>query len=244
MKKQKRHLILGVIMASLFLSGCGTQLYEMTKEEEDLIVYSAAHLVAKHNIQQKDGLSATIDKDTISAGKKEDETVENIQEPETELAEEVFGPATDAVGEKTDMTAQTSGVSLAELIGHGTDLEISYTGSYVAAHYIEGSAYSVDAKAGKSFYVMQFTITNPTETDVTVDNVTRNPIFQLVSDAVTTKSEVTFLTTDFSTYQGVIGAGESVETILLFEVSEAAAEQITAPSLKITVGNETKSIKL
>ena len=36
MNKKKRYLFIGVIMASLFLSGCGTQLYEMTKEEEEL----------------------------------------------------------------------------------------------------------------------------------------------------------------------------------------------------------------
>ena len=46
MKKQKRYLFIGVAVASLLLSGCGTQLYELTKEEEDLIVHSAAYFVA------------------------------------------------------------------------------------------------------------------------------------------------------------------------------------------------------
>lgn len=109
---------------------------------------------------------------------------------------------------------------------------------------MEGSAYVVDADAGKTFYVMKFKMTNITNEDVTVDNASKSPIVKLVSEAVTVKSEVTFLTGDFSTYQGTIKAGESVETILLFEVSESVAEQIKAPTLQITVGNLTKNLKL
>lgn len=242
MKKQKRYLFIGVIMASLFLSGCGTQLYEMTKEEEDIIVHSAAYFVAKHNIQQKDGVSADVDPDSIVLGSEELESVEGVIEPETEMAEEVLTPSG---GDDTEgAVVDDASVSLAEVIGHGTDLSVTYTGSYVADNYVEGAAYSVDAEEGKTFYVMQFAITNTTDAEVVLDNASVNPIFKLVSGDVSVKSEVTFLTTDFSTYQGTIPAGETVENILLFEVSEAQAGQITAPTLQITVDNETKNVKL
>lgn len=242
MKKQKRYLFIGVVIASMFLSGCGTQLYELTKEEEDLIVHSAAYFVAKHNIQQKDGVSAVVDPDSIILQSEETEEVEGITEPETELAEEVISPSGGNAGE--GQTVDDATVSLAEIIGHGTDLTVTYTGSYSVDNYVEGAAYSVDADAGKMFYVMQFTITNATDGEVIVDNVSVNPTFRLVSDNLSVKAEVTFLTTDFSTYQGTIQAGESVETILLFEVSEANIEQITAPTLQITIDNVTKNVKL
>lgn len=242
MRKQKRYLFISVIMASLFLSGCGTQLYEMTKEEEDLIVHSAAYFVAKHNIQQKDGASAVVDPDSIVLESEATEEVEGITESETELAEEVISPSEGENGE--GQTENPDSVSLAEFIGHGTDLMVTYTGSYSANNYVEGSAYSVDAEAGKIFYVMQFSITNTTDEEVVIDNVSINPTFKLVSDSLSVKSKVTFLTTDFSTYQGAIPAGETVETILLFEVSEASVEQITAPTLQITIDNVTKNVKL
>lgn len=242
MKKQKRYLFIGVIMASLFLSGCGTQLYEMTKEEEDLIVHSAAYFVAKHNIQQKDGVSAVVDPDTIVLESEETEAVEGIIEPETEMAEEVITPSGGEISEEQVVDDTT--VSLAEIIGHETDLTVEYAGSYSADNYIEGAAYSVDADAGKTFYVMRFTIANTTDGDVAVDNASINPMFKLVSDGFSVKSEVTFLTTDFSTYQGTIPTGETIETILLFEVSDAQAEQITAPILQITIDNVTKNVKL
>lgn len=239
MKKQKRYLFIGVALLAFVLSGCGTELYEMTQEEEDLIVHSAAYYVAKHNIQQKDGVSAVVDPDTIVIP-EEAEEVEGITEPETELAEEVIMPSGGGEGQTADVT----GVSLSEVIGHGADLSVAYTGSYSADNYVEGAAYSVDAGAGKVFYVMQFAITNVTDGDVIVDNASINPIFKLESNGLSVKSEVTFLMTDFSTYQGTIAAGETVETILLFEVSEGYVAEITDPTLQITIDNETKNVKL
>ena len=240
MKKQKRYLFISVIMASLLLSGCGAQLHEMTKEEEDLIVHSAAYFVAKHNIRQKDGVSAVVDPDSIIL-ESESEEVEGITESDTELGEEVVGVPEGAGAEgTTDDTATT----LASVIGHGNDLTITYNGAYVTDSYVEGDSYFIDAENGNAFYVMQFTVANPTEGDVLLDNVTLNPLFKIVSSEVNVKAEVTFLTTDFSTYLGTIPAGESVDTILLFEVSESIAEQISTPTLQITVNNEIKTIKL
>lgn len=239
MKKQKRYLFIGVVLLAFVLSGCGTELYEMTQEEEDLIVHSAAYYVAKHNIQQKDGVSAVVDPDTIVIP-EEAEEVEGITESETELAEEVIMPSGGGEGQSVDVT----GVSLSEVIGHGADLSVAYTGSYSADNYVEGGAYSVDAGTGKVFYVMQFAITNVTDGDVIVDNASINPIFKLESNGLSVKSEVTFLMTDFSTYQGTIAAGETVETILLFEVPEGSVAEITDPTLQITIDNETKNVKL
>ena len=241
MKKQKRYLFIGVIMASLLLSGCGTQLYELTKEEEYLIVHSAAYFVAKHNIRQKDGVSAVVDPDSIIL-EDETEAVENVDESNTEMGEETVDTQGGTEEETTSVDDTT--VTLANAIGHGNDLTITYNGSYVANNYVEGDAYSVDAESGKTFYIMQFTIANPTEAEVQLDNVTLNPLFKIVGSEVNVKAEVTFLMTDFSTYLGTIPAGGSVDTVLLFEVSASVAEQISTPSLQITVNNETKMIKL
>ena len=234
MKKFKRFLCIGVSAMMLFLTGCGTQLFELTAEEEDLIVHSAAYFVAKHNIQQKDGVNGVPLPDSF-------EEEESEMESESESESEGNGGS----GETDSSTKPAENeVTLAEIIGHKDTLKITYEGDYISDSYKEGSAYIVDAEAGKTFYVMKFKLTNKSDKDVEVNNATKSPIMKLVSDAVTVKSEVTFLTSDFSTYQGTIKAGESVDTILLFEVSETVAEKITAPVLQITVGNSTKNIKL
>ena len=235
MKKYRRYLCIAVAVMMLFLTGCGTKLYELTEEEETLIVHSAAYLLAKHNIQQKDGVNGYPLPDSFE---EEESESESESESDTEDAGNGSGGGAEESKPTTDM------ITLAELIGHKDSLKITYEGSYVSKSYKEGAAYIVDADAGKTFYVMKIKLTNITGGDVTVNNAAKSPIVKLVSDAVTVKSEVTFLTGDFSTYQGTIGAGKSVETILLFEVSENVADKITAPTLQISIGKSTKTIKL
>ena len=169
---------------------------------------------------------------------------ESESESEGESESEVTNNETGSGG-GTD-TGKPAGetITLAELIGHKDDLKVTYEGSYVSNTYMEGAAYIVDAEKGKSFYVMKFKMTNTANKDIEVNNASKSPIMKLVADGVNVKSEVTFLNSDFSTYQGTIKAGESVETILLFEVSEKVVEKIKAPKLQITVEKSTKTIKL
>lgn len=232
MKKFKRHLCIALAGMMLFLTGCGTQLHELTAEEEELIVQSAAYYVAKYNIQQKDGVNGYPLPDSFEEDESEDESESTEQENVGEGTESGQPQPSDQMA------------SLAELIGHEKTLKITYEGSQVASSYKEGSAYLVEAAPGKTFYVMKFKLTNISSEDVKVDNASKSPIVKLNADGVKVKSEVTFLTSDFSTYQGTIGAGKSVETILLFEVSESDGAKITAPTLEIAIGNSTKTIKL
>ena len=237
MKKLKRYLYIAVAVMMLFLTGCGTALYEMTPEEEELVIHSAAYFVAKHNIQQKDGVNGYPLPDSF-----EEEESEKESESESESEEQDKPNGSGGGGESTKPSEGE--ITLAEVIGYKDSLKVTYEGSYVSNNYMEGSAYVVEAGAGKSFYVMKFKLTNLTDSDVTVNNASKSPIVKLVSDAVSVRSEVTFLSTDFSTYQGTLGAGQSVETILLFEVTNAVADKIASPTLQITIGKTTKTIKL
>lgn len=55
---KKRMQFLAILLAStVVLGGCGTSLYELTDDEEDLIVSAAAQAVAKHNVFQMDGIT-------------------------------------------------------------------------------------------------------------------------------------------------------------------------------------------
>ena len=234
MKKHKRYLCIAVAVMMLFLTGCGTELYELTEEEETLIVHSAAYLLAKHNIQQKDGVNGYPLPDSFEE--------ESEEESESELESE--GGGSGSGGETDKPKPSEDMISLAELIGHKDSLKVTYEGSKITNTYMEGGAYLVDAQEGKTFYVMKIKLTNITGQDITVNNAAKSPVVKMVSDAVTVRSEVTFLTNDFSTYQGTLSSGESVETILLFEVSESVAEKITDPKLQITIGKSTKTIKL
>ncbi len=238
MKRYKRLLFICIAACSLFLGGCGDALHELTVEEESLIVHYAAYVVAKHNIQQKDGMSGVYIPEAVP------ENTESVETPEnTEISDNTQMPEGQGGTTETPQVNDTT-VTLAEAIGHSSDLTIAYGGSYVSDNYIEGSAYSIDASAGNTYYIMKFVLSNTTDADVEVENVTKGLSFKLLYGDKSVASEVTFLMTDFSTYYGTISAGQSVETILLFEVPQADAEQITEPKLQILIDNKLNDVKL
>lgn len=235
MKKHRRFLAMGLVAISLMLSGCGTPLYELTADEEELIVKYAAQFVAKHNIYQKDGVSGV----DIEAWEEESEESSNSETQDSEDTQLPSGSG-DSNPDNTDKDV----TSMAAAIGLADGLMLTYAGDSVTDYVKEGAGYSVDAGEGFTFYVMKFHLKNTTEQDIEVDNVSSHPSFKLTSGSIVTKSSVSFLSTDLSTYKGTIKAGETVELMLLFKVNAGDAEKISAPVLQITIDGVTKKVKL
>ena len=224
MKKHKRLLFVGIATCSLLLVSCGDGLHVLTPEEENLDY--ATYPIAKHNIQKKDDMTSVV----VSETDDESDDVtnsENTQDEQNPGGSEVV---------------QDTGITLAEAIGHGTDLTVTYTGAYVADDYVESDLYTADAKQGKKFYIMKFTISNTTQNDIMVDNLTKGFRFKLTSGEISINGELTLLMTDFSSYVGTIGAGQAVETVLLFEVPEGSVDSIVEPTLEILIDNTLKTV--
>lgn len=236
MKNYKLGTFAAVLTAGTIITGCGTPLIELTGEELNLIAYSTARIVSKHNIQQKDGMINVI-----------------IDEYAEEEKDVVFSEESSQITQNDNTVQGNSGtdsgevqtkVSLAEIMGHGSDLSVVYKGNSVSKHYTEGGYYSVDAESGKAFYVMKFSITNVSQAQVTLDNVSWNGTFKLVADDIKANAEVTFLNTDLATYVGTIAPGETKDVILLFKISEAKANSISTPNLQVIIDKKASEIKL
>lgn len=235
MKKHRRFLAMGLVAISLMLSGCGTPLFELTADEEELIVKYAAQFVAKHNIYQKDGISG------VNLEVWEEETEEN-NNSETQNPDDTQLPS--GGGDSNPDDSDKDVTTMAAAIGLADGLTITYAGNSITDYVKEGAGYSVDAGEGFTFYVMKFNLKNTTEQDMEVDNVSSHPTFKLTSGSIVTKSSVSFLSADLSTYKGTIKAGETVELMLLFKVNAGDAEKISNPTLQITMDGATKKVKL
>lgn len=237
MKKYRLGTFVAVLTAGTMITGCGTPLFELTDEEVNLIAYSAARIVSKHNIMQKDGLvNVIIDEDV-----EEKTAVVSSEKESSQVTQE---ENTVQGNNETGSQEVETKISLAEAMGHGSDLSVTYKGSSVSKHYTEGGYYSVDAESGKAFYVMKFSITNVSHAQVTLDNVSWKGTFKLVADDVKANAEVTFLNTDLATYVGTIASGETKDAILLFEISEAKANSISIPNLQVIIDKKASEIKL
>jgi hypothetical protein len=223
---RKRVWVVALLLVCAFiLCGCGTALYEMTEEEETVIVHYAAYVLAKHNVYQKDGMVA-IDKELLEEDSGETEALEAADETAAETeAPEQQAEGGEAAADSAEEPANS--ISAAEAAGYGGQLAITYTGFQVVNNFQEGGVYSLDARSGHEFVVAQFAMENISGEALDVNMMDSSLTFRMSYDGNRwVKEDVTLLLTDLSTYTGSLESGESVDLVLLFEVPTEDVESI------------------
>lgn len=235
--KRSRVQMTAVALATLMLlGGCGDAPYDLTEKEEDLIVNYAAHVVTKYNSYQKEGLTyvnleAAEEEEVATEGTMVEETVADGQ---TDTGEDTQSTESENVEESTDLGYPK--VTLAELFGE-QGLAVDYVGMRLADSYIKADYYALYPDAGKVYLVMGIDITNESEAVMAVDYLSKGAMFRIVVNGETTSfSETTMLMEDFSTFEDTLEAGETRETVLLFQVPETvtSADQV---DLIVSVGD-------
>lgn len=220
----KIRFVMAAAVAAILLGGCGEKPYTLTEEEQNIVVDYSAHVVAKYNTSQKEGLSYVAASDTQIP--LETEKVEQAQTEETSQNSGSTGENGFDVTESTEASQETGNTpaTLSELFGKD-DIEITYTGATLDENYMESTYYSMDASAGKQYLVVGIDITNNGSAEAQVDNMTLAPAFSITAGTdVSVSQETTVLLKDFSTYQGTIAAGATQSTVLLFEVPDTVTE--------------------
>jgi hypothetical protein len=232
MKRKGFQIVTLFLLVSMMLCGCGTSMYEMTEEEEAVIIRYAAYVLAKHNVYQKDGMVAVNPELLEPETEEETEDETPTDEQDTQIADNETQDQTGT--SSSSQTEQSDTISLAEAVGYGGQADISYTGFFVTDNFQEGKAYSLDAHTGYKFVVAQFTMKNTSGAALDVNVMATNPTFRMSYDGTKwVKEDVTLLLTDLSTYTGSLENGESVDLVLLFEVSDDVAESIEQLSFSV-----------
>ena len=151
--KKKISLPVMAVSAILLLGGCGTQMYDLSEDEENLVVQYSAHILAKYNIEQKDGMTAASSEETQETQKQDSQMPEsqNTQSADNNMA-------SDATGETQTQEMET--MPIAEAIGHASGLTVSYKGYRVQNIYQEGDYFAVTPEDGNKLVVMKFEIKN------------------------------------------------------------------------------------
>lgn len=250
MKKGFRFPAMAILLC-FCLTGCGTKLYDMTEDERNLITAYAGYVVSMHNTYQKDGIVST----TIIQPEAETTEKESGASPDTETKES--GTEKKDAQQKTDAapgqgeTQQTEPqagpveVTLAEAVGHGSDLTITFKGCELKNSYSKGAGYSVNAPKGKTYIVAKFAIKNNTDKKVDLDNLSLGPRFRCGYEGseAQVSAEVTFLEDDFGTYADSIKAGKTKDAVLLFAIPDNI-KSIKGFTLSIVTNDQESKIKL
>ena len=226
---KKRMQFLTILLAStVVLGGCGTSLYELTDDEEDLIVSAAAQAVAKHNIFQMDGIT-DVEPET------EPQMQENTTEQDTQQVQEETNTNTHTGGTKTD--TQTKEIALSDLLGK--NLKASYKGYSTASSYQEGDYFSVNATSGKTLIIMNINVKNTGKKSIKIDMLSKDVTFYGCFNGTDRIVEKKILSTkNLSTYQGKIKPGKSIKTVLAFEVSKKQADEISTQDLQVEMDGQ------
>lgn len=217
----------------IFLSGCGDKLYELTEEQEDIIVRYSAHVLGKYNIYQKDGMT----------GVRPEEP--EPEEPTSNVDDTQGNGLSNGEAGGANAVPVTGTTTFAESIGHSDDLAVVYQKIYAVSSYQEGGYFDLSAEAGYVYLVAELLVSNPGTVDIGVDNLSRGMAFSIaLADGNVYTSDKTVLLNDFSSYQGTIAAGDTRNLVLLFHVPEAESEQIGEIQFFVTENSEKKSIIL
>lgn len=216
MRRSKVQMTTAALMAVLLLGGCGEAPYELTEQEENVIVNYSAHVVAKYNRYQKEGLAYVVPGTEDEADAEEMPTEDGTEAsvPENGTPE----GSTSAAGTDTEAAEVLQPATLSDLFGL-PGLEIDYIGARLSDSYMEDTYYAMYPDEGKQYLVLGIDITNTAEVPVEIDYLTATSKFQVtVNNEVTSEAEITILTEDFSTFEGSVEPGETKETVLLFQV--------------------------
>jgi hypothetical protein len=236
---KNRFRMLAIMSAvTLLLGGCGTPLYTLTDEEEDLIVSYSAYVLGKHNIYQTDGM-------TSAQLPEESEQQVSQSEVADTSGQESSETSSSSTTETTGSNQNEEAVSLAAAIGQGSELSVSYKGYQVQDSYQEVNYYAVNPDIGKRLVVMKFNIKNPTNQDIELDTVSLDNTFYASFDGEgSIKETVSFGAQSLSSYEGVIKAGKSKTAVLLFQLPEEEADQFSTVDLSVQLDGGVYAVQI
>ena len=114
--------------------------------------------------------------------------------------------------------------------GVGEKVGQRYDDEYFAEQGEEDLYFSVEAGTGKKLLVLQVAVTNPGQEQVEFDTLHKQNIKYrvMLNGADRHQVMLTMLDNDFSAMDIIINPGETMQTVLLAEVSEETAGQITS----------------
>ena len=232
--------------AAVLLTGCGEPLASLTQQEEDVVVQYSAGTLAKHNSFQQEGVTAVYPEEEEEPEDPEQEEPKDEKKPEKE--DSAKQPETDdnkKEESKKEKEPEIPGQSTLTEAMEISGLEFSYKDYSIVSGYSQGDYFSLDASPGNVYFVLNINVTNTGNQAVECDFLSKQPIFTLkLNEEPGITNEVTVLSNDLSTYVGTLEPGQTEAAILLFEVKETTAENISSMQVSLQMNEKTTELKI
>lgn len=133
--------------------------------------------------------------------------------------------------------------SMEEVMGLPEGVTAAFTGHKLYSRYPDNGAvggFSLDAVEGKQLLVLSFSLANTSGQEQAVDLLSSGANYRItVNGDYIRRALTTILGDDMSTFIGTLPAGSSADAVLVIEVEDSMADNIS--SLELSVKNESKA---
>lgn len=269
MKKNKLTSIFIICMFSAMLVGCNKEketevaveveteeenMFGLTESEQKMYAEYAAGALMKYNAGTN--MRVLEGQKLINQEAKEQAAKEQAEKRAQLAAEYEANKNSSSKNENQSSGSGSSGSSQGTGISYISDMSVAagtnafsvtYDGYEIADSYPNSGddlLMAMDATQGKLLLVTKYRVTNISGQTENFDMFSKQAKFRLNLNGERYKSQYTLLLDDLSMYKGDIDAGATINTVLIFEIPEAAASNISDMVLSITVGDEVSSMQL
>lgn len=241
--KKRIAAFLMTVTVGLSLVGCGNQIPELTKEELQMIGEYTAITVMKYNNGSRSRL-VELPPETPAP-----ERVEQPEESEESGESAGMRPTEDTPIVNPSGEIQGDSPAAEEILGLPEGVQLVYQEYEVCKSYPyregEDNFLTANAEAGKMLLVLHFSIVNDSGQDQDVDLQSGDYRYQItVNESYRRKAWITMLLNDMTSFNQTVSAGSSADTVLLIEVGEDLAADLSSISLKIRNDAEVCTIQL
>ena len=238
---KRRILLVSIVYMLATMTGC-VEPIDLDDTQQDMLVGYAVYSVLEHDKNYMVGLNEV--EGVVSEDSTENVTDSgNVEQPSKEDSGSSSGGNDTPTVDKTPTVTTTMERAL-DVDG----ISITYTGVVVDDVFpkAEGEpVFALKAFTGNKLVVLKFDVTNTTNEDISLDMVSKNlTIKGIFNKSIKTIAQVTLLPEALNTFKETIPAGKTVQTVLVFEMTETNANNLTSIVLDIKSSKGTNSVNI
>lgn len=225
-------------------------MFGLTEDEQKMYVEYAAGVLMKYNAGSN---MRVLEGQTLVNQEAKEQAAKEQEEKRAQLAAEYEANKNSNKNESQnsgDSSSSGSSISYINDMSEATgtnSFSITYEGYEVTDSYPSSGDdvfMAMDATQGKLLLVTKFSVKNISGQTENFDMFSKQAKFRLKVNGERYRSQYTLLLDDLSVYKGDIDAGAAVQTVLIFEIPETAASNISDMVLSITVNDEISYMQL
>lgn len=237
----KKHVcrVMGILLASVMLSGCNVDIPDLTEEESALITEYATNLIVKHSeLSDRNLLSNT----ELQIGIQQEAEARELKIKADEIADaylskdiaKLEGMDSESADDESNSSSQSVAApsyTISEFFEQN-DFWVEYSSYELCDSYPEEESdnffMAMDATPGHQLCVVKFQVQNISTFDQEFDMFSWKGRFTLLTgDGEKLSAQSTMLLNDLSSYKGTIAANAAEEMVLIFEVKDDISQMGT-----------------